>query len=202
MYKVFLPLFIVCLFSCGGLGKGNVPSKSKIQTDLIGRQLSEGLKECYHTDDWRWTIAEGEISNFKIDKVVENAEDSYEIIVSMLLSGSHHGYKTKAQVRYEYINGEWIIVKVKSLGMRIVSDPRYEDCIKCATSYDDWGEKCLKIINQCDQHLIVGGKILTDQGWKPFSKSVEALSSSSVGGLFCGGRVKDFKIVFVVRPNE
>ncbi len=210
MNKVLLSLLVVCLFSCGGLEKGNVlsknvPSKRDIKTDLIGRQLSEGLTECYHTEDWRWTIAEGEISNFKIDKVVAQTDKSYEVVVSMLLSGTHHGYKTKAQVRYELLNGKWTIVKVKSLGMRAVSDSRYEDCIKCAI-HNNGGVLnnggALKITNMCDQSLAVGGKILTSNGWKTFSKVVDPLSSSMVYGSFGVADVKEGKIVFVVRPNE
>lgn len=179
------------------------PNEYEIQRDLVGRQLSEGMYECYQPADWTFTITDGSISEFYIEEIIEDTPTSYEIIVSMLLSGPGHGYNTRAQIRYECDERGWVMIKLMSLGMVVVSDYRYVDCIRYSIVDDGWGGvNCLELKNECDVNLAVGGHFLTNFGdWHLFTAVIEPYSTRRVGGTMSGGSVTDYEVDFVVRPN-
>ena len=181
---------------------GEKPSAKKIQYDLVGHKLSEGLSEGYRRSDWAWEINDGEISDFAISEVLSDNESEYEIVATMILSSTNHKYDAKVQLCYVQQGGQWQLIKVKSLGLKAISDKRFEDCLSYKIGDDGWGGvTCLQVTNESETPLVVGGRILTEyNGWKNFSIKVDAFKTENVGGTLYGGSVSDYDIHFVIRP--
>ena len=183
--------------------KNEKPSINSIPYDLVGHKLSEGVSDGYHKKDWAYSIENNSITNFSIDEVLANDNSSYLIISSFHLKGGNNFYYD-THVKISYINNGdgWELNYVNSLGMFVVSDGQYDDCIICEIADDGWGGvNCLSIRNISECTLVVGGQIRTYNGWLKFSKPVSPHDSGSVGGTFGGGNVQDYIIEFVVREK-
>lgn len=167
------------------------PNAEQIKQDLIGHSLSEGVKDGYYQSDWRWTIREGEISNFSIEQVIKDSSSEYEIFSNMRLT-SRVGKSFNAKVRICYIfnNSEgWHIQFVQSQGMYIVKTGKYDDCAKIEK--DGWW---YYIKNYCELALEVGGEELHYDGWRKFSHVVEP------HGSYCMYNPDEINIEYVERP--
>ena len=178
-----------------------MPTDSDIAKDLIGRKITEGKENGYFGSDWKWTIETGEISDLKI--VERSIDDDYcTYVVSMTLQSNSCPTKYRAiiQIGYTFNKEKWIITKINSKGVDIVKTNRYNDCISTKLDDDGWGGvDCLKIKNNTDSPLIVGGEYYTilSDGWCKFSVVVPGLKTMGVGGTFGGGSVLEYRIHFV-----
>ncbi|MDE6862413.1 MAG: hypothetical protein K2J31_06735 [Alistipes sp.] len=179
------------------------PAPDRIARDLVGHTLSEGVDNGYHNSDWRWTIEQGEISDLRIERVLQNDNGTYRIVVSMKLSAAYYAYDTRAEVAYTLSpRGEWQFDYVVSLGMRIIATHQYDNCIRTSIVEDGWGGTyCLSLRNISEITLAVGGSILANGTWLRFSQLVRPQSEQTVGGLFMGGSVESYKIEFIVREQ-
>lgn len=179
-----------------------LPSLSRIQRDVVGHKISEGLAKCFHSEDWYWKIEENGIKNLKIEKTLRSTVSEYVVEVSCILSGVHSSYKTRMRVTYLNEKGSgWELDYVKSLGMRRILTHRYDDCIKAAIGDDGWGGvTCLQITNVTNIPLEIGCDYLAGGVWRRMAVSVGAGQKVGVGGTFGGGRVTDFKIKYIERP--
>lgn len=184
-----------------GLGSSVIPNESVIANDLIGRKITEGRENGYFNDDWLWTIEYGEISNLKIlSQTIE--EDYCSFLVEMVLKAKTRPIRYKVTVRVDYtlINNRWVFGMVKSIGVDVVKTGRYDDCISTQIADDGWGGvNCLKITNNTDVPLFVGGLFRTNStdAWRKFSSVVEGHQIIGIGGTFGGGSVVDYEIHFV-----
>lgn len=178
-----------------------VPTKSTISTDLIGRKLSEGTDNGYFTPEWRWTIEPGEISNMRI--LSQNTSDDYcsfVVVMTLKSQSSPTKFHATVQVDYSLSNKRWKLVLVKSKGIRVVKTDKYLDCISTKIDDDGWGGvNCLKIKNNIDSSLLVGGvyRISDSHEWRKFSLIIDGLKVMGIGGTFGGGNVVDYRIHFV-----
>lgn len=181
------------------------PTTDLILYDLIGHKLSEGVSDGYHKQDWTYEIKNNSISSFYIKKTLEDNGNSYVVVASCRLKGgtnSNFYYDTELKIGYINKGNGWKLNYVNSLGMNIVSDGQYNDCILCSLVDDGWGGvNCLNIRNTSECSLVVAGQIRTYNEWKKFSTIVSPHKSASVGGTFGGGNVKDYIIDFVVREQ-
>lgn len=177
------------------------PGARQIQKDLAGHSLSEGVENGYREDDWRWKIEEGQISNFKIARVLQKTKTLYVVAAQMRLSNGYYAYDANVKIKYIYTNkNRWKLDYVISEGMYIVVTHEYDNFIRTEIIDDGWGgTNCLQLMNMSELPLGVGGSILTYDGWRKFSTLLPAGNKMTVGGLFGGGSVKDYRIDFVVR---
>lgn len=180
---------------------GTIPNETIIANDLIGRKITEGRDNGYFDNDWVWTIENGEILDLKIlNQVVDT--DYCTFYVEMILKAVTRPIKYKATVQVDYTktNNRWIISMVQSKGVDVVKTGRYDNCISTKIDDDGWGGvNCLKIKNNSDVPLLVGGLFRTDysNGWRKFSAVVEGLQVIGIGGTFGGGSVVDYEIHYV-----
>lgn len=177
------------------------PSLSKIRSDLAGRVITEGKSDGYHRDDWTHTIEHGTISNIQVYDTIVDQPDLLILELQMdIRPNSSFYYHTTLKVNY--INDAedgWILDNVNSLGMDVVSNHAYDDCIIPSIQPDGWGGTYqLSLRNNSESTLIVGGRVHTDQ-WHKFSQQIPGHESATVGGVFGGGSVNDYKIDFVVK---
>lgn len=181
------------------------PTLEYIQYDLIGHKLSEGVSDGYHKQDWTYEIKNNSISSIYIKKTLEDNGNNYVVVASCHLEGganSNFYYDTELKIGYINNGSGWKLNYVNSLGMNVVSDGQYNDCILYSLVDDGWGGvNCLNIRNTSECSLVVAGKIRTYNEWKKFSTIVSPHKSASVGGTFGGGNVKDYIIDFVVREQ-
>lgn len=182
-------------------GSSVVPNETIIANDLIGRKITEGRDNGYFDNDWVWTIENGEISDLKIlNQVVDS--DYCTFLVEMVLKAVTRPIKYKATVQVDYTktNNRWVISMVQSKGVDVVKTGRYDNCISTKIDDDGWGGvNCLKIKNNTDVPLLVGGLYRTSysDGWRKFSTVVNGLEVIGIGGTFGGGSVVDYEIHFV-----
>lgn len=180
------------------------PTADHIQYDLIGHTLSEGVSDGYHEKDWTYEIKNNSISFFDIENILVDDGNSYTAVASChLKGGDNYYYDTKLKISYSHNESGWKLSYVNSLGMNVVSDGQYDDCIICSLADDGWGGvNCLNIRNISECSLVVAGRIRTSyNGWLKFSKVVSPHKSIAVGGTFSGGSVQDYIIDFVVREQ-
>ncbi len=184
-------------------GRNGKPSIRTIPDDLIGHKLSEGVSDGYHRPDWAYTIEDNSITHFSIDEVLRDDRSNYIIVASFhLRGGGNFYYDTRARISYINNGNGWELNYVNSLGMFVVSDGQYYDCVICEIADDGWGGvNCLSIRNISECTLVVGGQIRTYNGWRKFGHAVGPHDTSSVGGTFGGGDVQDYIIEFVVREK-
>ena len=130
------------------------PNVEQIKRDLVGHSLSEGVKDGYYPSYWRWTISEGEISNFSINQVIIDSSTEYEILSSFrLTSRAGKSFDSKVRICYIFNNSEgWHIQFAQSQGMYIVKTGKYNSCINV-----DKDSNYYYFINGCDISLEVGG---------------------------------------------
>lgn len=77
------------------------PSPSHIQADLIGHDLSEGVRDGYFPNYWIFEIEYGNIKDFYIEKVLTQTDNKYMIVANINLStGGNFYYRTKARINY------------------------------------------------------------------------------------------------------
>lgn len=180
----------------------SIPDENRISSDLTGRKISEGYEQGYHSDDWTFTIQAGQVHDLRINQVVVNQPDLYIVETSMKIQpNASFYYNTKLKISYRNSPSEgWIIDNITSQGMDVVSNGAYEDCVRLRIDEDGWGgTKGLYVRNNSDATLVVGGRLLTDDGWQRFSRVVKAHEEGTVGGLFGGGSVKDYRLDFVIK---
>lgn len=183
------------------IGSGIIPNETIIANDLIGRKITEGRDNGYFDNDWVWTIENGEISDLKIlNQVVDT--DYCTFFVEMILKAVTRPIKYQATVQVDYAktNNRWVISMVQSKGVDVVKTGRYDTCISTKIDDDGWGGvNCLKIKNNTDVPLFVGGLYRTNysDGWRKFSAIVEGLQVIGIGGTFGGGSVVDYEIHFI-----
>lgn len=174
-------------------GRVALPSVAVIQSDLIGRKLSEGTKNGYFGSDWTLTIEPGEISDLKISSR-NDSEDYCSMVVTMILKkhSSPVKYKAMVQVDYSLVKNRWQLTLVKSKGIRVIKTNRYLDCITVDTDPIDR----LVVKNNIDSPLLVGGVYLVSYSneWKKFSVVVKGMQMIYVPNASC---VKDCRIDFV-----
>jgi len=178
-----------------------LPDQARICEDLVGHELSEGLENGYHTKDWVWKIEKGQISGFCITSIEEQTASKYRVLASMRLSEGYSSYDTDLAISYVLpFEDDWTIDYVASRGMNYVVTHEYDDYITASITRDGaFDSECVTFLNSSELSLVVCGDILTDKGWVRYSKLVPPHSSAKVGGLFCGGWVKDYKVNFIVR---
>ncbi len=180
------------------------PTADHIQYDLIGHTLSEGVSDGYHEKDWTYEIKNNSISFFDIENILVDDGNSYTAVASChLKGGDNYYYDTQLKISYSHNESGWKLSYVNSLGMNVVSDGQYDDCIICSLADDGWGGvNCLNIRNISECSLVVAGRIRTSyNGWLKFSKVASPHKSIAVGGTFSGGSVQDYIIDFVVREQ-
>lgn len=133
------------------------PDANRMQADLVGRSLSEGIENGYYSSSWRWKIEQDEISNFRILSVDKDNSTDYEVTATMRLTAmSGRAFDTKVKILYvSRGNHGWQLEYAQSLGMNIVKTGRYDSCI--TSEYSDW-HGCTFIHNSCDIPIEVGGK--------------------------------------------
>lgn len=167
------------------------PNVEQIKRDLVGHSLSEGVKDGYYPSYWRWTIKEGEISNFSINQVIIDSSTEYEILTSFRLT-SHSGksFDTKARICYIFNNSEgWHLQFLQSQGMYIVKTGKYTNCVEIVK--DGWW---YYLKNYCELALEVCGKELHYNGWEKYSLVVEP------HGSYCMYNPDEITIDYVERP--
>lgn len=203
-----LTSFLTIIPSTGGLyATGiSVPSKAVIEKDLTGRKLSEGTDNGYFKSDWMWIVQEGEISNLKIQS--QKVSDDYcTFVVTMILRALDcpTRYRATVQVDYSLNKSKWRLALVRSKGIKVIKTERYFDCISTKIDDDGWGGvNCLKIKNNIDTPLLVGGIYRARNyvenetpEWHKFSVVVDGLKTVGIGGTFGIGDVADYRIHFV-----
>ena len=194
MMKKYIISFILA-FCAISMQAANTPTVVTICRDLIGHNLSEGVKEGYYPREWHWTIEEGEISNFRILSVRENTEDRYTIDVQMKLSTSTRAFIANATIYYVHTPRGWDLEMVKSRGMNIVRTYRYDDCIQPEYGDGYLNKEDLYLVNDCEVTLEVGGKIFKYGSWRKFSTTVSPHSTQQVDYY-----VEEYVIDYVERP--
>ena len=181
--------------------ENTIPNESIIANDLIGRKITEGRDNGYFDSDWIWTIENGEISNLTIlNQVVDTDYCTFYIEMVLKAVTRPIRYKATIQVEYSLIDNRWVISMVQSKGVDVVKTGRYDNCISTKIGDDGWGGvNCLKIKNNTDVPLLVGGLYRTSyyDGWRKFSAVVNGLEVIGIGGTFGGGCVVDYEIHFV-----
>lgn len=178
------------------------PDANRMASDLIGCTISEGYENGYHPADWTFTIERGQIQDFEILDVLIDQPDLYVVEVNMKLKpDASFYYDTFLKINYRNSPSEgWIIDNIMSQGMDVVSNGAYDDCVRLRIDEDGWGgTKGLYVRNNSNSSLIVGGKLLNNDGWTRFSVGVEPHEESMTGGLFGGGSVRDYCVDFVVK---
>ena len=166
------------------------PDETRIASDLIGRQLTEGKENGYYPKSWTWKIEEGEISNLKILSVEESTSTYYRVVISMRLSGATRSFDCKAEVSYKQDDSSgWQIEMVKSLGMDIVKTHHYDECIEITFdagfqiySIEDGPDYTMNIYNKSDVSLEVAGKYRSyyDNCWTKFCTVVPPNSTKPI----------------------
>ena len=183
-----------------------LPSQVKMQRDLVGRHLQEGLGNGnYHYDGWEWVVEEGEIRNFRIIKEETLSADTYSVIVGCILTDNYRSYD--ATIRMLYVRrgaGPWILDYVRSLGLSIVRTGRYDDCIVTRMLRNGWdgSRTYLEIRNISDIPLEVGLDIYSEHnsGWKRAAIQLNGGETVTRGGAFSAdGDIYDFRIQYVER---
>lgn len=180
-----------------------LPTVERIKQDLVGHSLAEGLTNGYHPDDWVWLIEDNQIQDFEIINIIEKNDTSYVFIAEMILSNKYYSYNVKAKIKYTSTPyHSWDIDYILSLGMNVIVTHEYDMCIKTSIVDDGWGGTyCVQFNNISEMTLAVGGDYLSQNGWQRFSTIITPHSYSTVGGLFSGGSVIDYRINFIVRIN-
>lgn len=198
MRKLFFFLTACMIFMMSAKAQNNAPvNTAVICRDLVGHSLSEGTADGYYSRDWRWTIEEGEISNFRILSVRENTATNYTIDVQMRLAAvsGHCAYNAKATIYYVRGSRGWEMEMIKSRGISIVKTHRYDDCIRDYTDDYSIHGKRIHLENSCERTFEVGGKILKDGEWHKFSVTVSPHNEEIVGS-----HIDDYMIDYIERP--
>lgn len=179
------------------------PGVKRIQRDLVGHSLAEGVDNGYRPTEWRWKIEEGQISDFKILKVLEKTKEQYLFEAKMRLSNGYYAYDAKVKIKYVFTSEkQWKLDYVVSQGMHIVVTHEYDEYVRAEIVSDGWGgTKCVQFTNRSELSLIIGGDVFTSDGWVRFTVHVAPHESAMAGGLFRGGSVSDYRINFIARIN-
>lgn len=179
------------------------PDTKRIQQDLVGHSLAEGVTNGYRPDNWSWTIEEGQISRFYIVQTLEKTKNEYLIIAQMRLSNGYYAYDAKVKIKYVHTTkNSWEMDYAVSQGMYIVVTHEYDGYVRSAIVDDGWGGTyCVQFKNQSEMSLVAGGDYLTYSGWKRFTVVLPPHGSATVGGTFYGGSVSDYRVNFIVRIN-
>ena len=179
------------------------PDDAKIQKDLVGHQLTEGFEKekCWFSEDYRWTIGEGEIRDFKIEEVMRNDDKKYVFVATMRLEGKLNAFNVRAKISYWLPDTEdWKLEFVNSLGVSIVKTHEYDDCVSFEIKDDGWGGvDALFITNKTELELGVGVEIVANGHRRRYAVRVSPDKKAQVGGVFGGGNVTSYDVEFVER---
>ncbi len=181
-----------------------VPSDEKLRKDLVGRTIKE-QEDGYHSGNWRWVIEEGEIKDMQIteQQTVEN-KPSYKVELT-LQAKEGASYKVVANVVYYLPEDadDWCIEFVESLNVEIVKTGLYDNCISHSIIQGGWllNRAPLKIVNNCDKGLQVGGRIRNENRWEKFVVNIQPNDSEQIayGGAYRLD-VHEYVIDFVELP--
>lgn len=176
------------------------PTAGNIQTDLIGHKLSEGVSDGFFRTDWTYEIVDGSISNFQIEEVLTDNTSDYSLIASFRLKGGRNFYyATRAKIRYIFNSKNWEFDHVTSLGMSVVSDGMYDDCLSFEP---DWDWSRLYVRNLSEYPLEVGLQIQTKYfGLKKVTRIVRPNNYVCFGAIGDTdvSDVQDYVIEFIIR---
>lgn len=163
------------------------PDSVKIKQDLIGRRIIE-QPGGYHRQGWCWTIEEGEIKDFEIQKETKQGDD-YLFELRLVVQGEGCAYEAFVNVTYVLRqNDDWTIDFLESKKVNVVRTGKYDNCISITKG--DFGR--VYFTNHCDVTLMVGGVVYND-GWEKFLVKVRSNSTDYILGT-------DYKIHFIERP--
>ena len=178
------------------------PSPETIQKDLVGHTLTQGLEPGYYDQSWRWTIEEGQISNFMITDTILNTNDQFVIMTEMKLTNlvNDKAYHAKAKIGYDLLNSRnWALDYIVSEAMTIVKTGKYDNLIK--TEEGKCGEglfafldidiinpTCFNVSNKGDITLEIGYRIF-DGIWSKGSAIINAYDNIT---FECDGFIIDY----------
>lgn len=169
------------------------PTEQQITKDMVGHSLSEGKRDGYYPQWWKWEIKEDGISELHILSVEENTNSRYTVIVAMYLNSDTRAFNAKAQVSYSLSDiSDWQIEFVQSKGMDIVKTHRYDDCVRC---YFGLGRSVIAE-NNSEIALEVAGRALYYSGeWSTFCAVIPPHQYTTVSY-----NRADFRVDYVERP--
>ncbi len=180
------------------------PSEEKMMNDLVGRTIKE-QEGGYHKYGWKWVIEEGEVKSMQILEA-ETVDGKPKYRVEVILQASEGAaYKALANVVYHLPDeaDDWSIEFVESLNVEIVKTGLYDNCISHSIIQGGWllNRAPLKIVNNCDKGLQVGGRIRNENQWEKFVVNIKPNDSEEVayGGAYRLD-VHEYVIDFVELP--
>lgn len=176
------------------------PSLAKMQKDMVGHTIADPSSNSYHPSDWKLTIRNNSISGFSVIERKDNGRNRFMVRASMKIAEGNHAYMSKIQLHYKLVYNEWKIDYIVADKLDVITTHEYDNLIKAYIDQDGWGGTyCLFLENRSEITLIVGGDMFAGGERRRFSTVVDPHATSSVGGLFGGGSVTEYKINFVIR---
>ena len=176
------------------------PSPAKMQKDMVGHTIADPSSNSYHPSDWKLMIRNNSISGFTVIERKDNGSNRFMVRASMKIAEGNHAYTSKVQLHYKLVYNEWKIDYIVAERLDVVVTHEYDNLIKSYIDQDGWGGTyCVFFENRSEITLIVGGDMLAGGERRRFSVVVDPHATSSVGGLFGGGSVTEYKINFVIR---
>ncbi len=180
------------------------PSEEKLLEDLVGRTVKEN-EDGYHKGNWRWVIEEEEIKDMQILEV-QTVEGKPEYKAELTLQAKEGAaYKALVKVVYHLPEDadDWSIEFVESQNVEIVKTGLYDNCISHSIIQGGWllNRAPLKIVNNCDKGLQVGGRIRNENRWEKFVVNIKPNDSEQIayGGAYRLD-VHEYVIDFVELP--
>lgn len=150
----------------------NIPNS--IEKDLVGQTIYEPSSNGYFPKDWRWTLKEGEVLNVSVLECKQ-----YSNVLNLnVLAHLHRGkvnVDAEIEMRYGKANGLQSITVKKII---IPSQTDYSQYAKLKMDYDFF--PTLRLYNNSDMTLFIGGDYSSGTEYKKFSGVVEPHSSKPV----------------------
>jgi hypothetical protein len=169
------------------------PDASKLSKDLIGRKIKEP-SDGYKQGNRVWTIAEGEIKDFKIIEI--NEENSTLVYnCEMVLQAEGGSLRVKCRVRYileDY--DDWTIQTLYTDSFEIVKTGMYDSCVEVSLRHG-FGDT-LKLVNNCDVALAVGLAYYDGATWEKIEFILNPVDQVTWRVL----TINDFKVHYIELP--
>lgn len=179
------------------------PDTEKIIEDLQSEKISEGFPReiCWFSENQRWTLAEYDIKDFRIEEVLQDTDKDYIIIATMRMENDHNAFDARVKISYQLPRDEdWKMEFVNSLGLSIVRTHKYDDLVSFGIADDGWGGvNSLQISNKSNVDLVVGVDYVTRGTRHRRAVQVSPDRKAQVGGTFGGGSVTSYEIGFIER---
>lgn len=155
------------------------PTPRLMAIDLIGREISDPDPNGYHNQNWRWSIADGEIKDFKIIETLVDEAETYATIAQVRLHArGNYSYDVKLKLIYRFtLENGWKLETVLPISLQIVTDKLYDDCISIDITSDLYGTHWY-IRNSSDTPLTVFYRTLLHGKWEKHLVTVNANSES------------------------